>query len=73
MSQKYRREVPESEKLRARAHRCRQLADSVGDLEFAIKLNALSEEYESDAYRTEAKGRVRWRKAYAKRPQVIDA
>ena len=62
MPQKYRREVSEGEKLRARADRCRQLADSVGNLEFAIKLNALSEEYESDAHRTEA---------YAKRPQLI--
>ena len=72
MPQKYRREVSEGEKLRARADRCRQLADSVGNLEFAIKLNALSEEYESDAHRTEAnaKGRIRWRKAYAKRPQL---
>jgi hypothetical protein len=34
-------------------------------LEFAIKLNALSEEYESDAQRPEAKDRILWRKAYS--------
>lgn len=54
MPRKFRQELPESEILRERALRCRQLADGVGDLEFAIKLNALSEEYEGHAKRTEA-------------------
>ncbi|CAN0447001.1 unnamed protein product, partial [Phaeothamnion confervicola] len=51
---KFRQELPESEILRERALRCRQLADGSGDLEFAIKLNALSEEYEGDAKRIES-------------------
>ena len=34
------------------------LADGAGDLEFAIKLNALSEEYEGEAKRTEAGGHL---------------
>ena len=67
MPQKYLRENSESEKDRARAHRCRQLADGAGNLEFAIKLHALSVEYESRARRTDAKGRITWRKPYAKR------
>ena len=56
----------------ARAHRCRQLADGVGNLEFAIKLNALSEEYESDAQRPEKKDRILWRKAYSKKRQLAE-
>lgn len=58
MPRRFRQEFPESEILRERALRCRQLADGVGDLKFAIKLKALSEEYEGDAKRTEAGGRV---------------
>ena len=38
-----------SERMRDRAFWCRQLADGAGDLQFAIKLNALSEEYEGAA------------------------
>jgi hypothetical protein len=58
MPRKFRQELPESEVLRERALRCRQLADGAGDLDFAIKLNALSEEYEGDAKRTEAGERI---------------
>ena len=58
MPRNFRQELPESEILRQRALRCRQLADGVGDLEFAIKLKALSEEYEGDARRKEDKGRI---------------
>ncbi len=58
MPRNFRQELPESEILRQRALRCRQLDDGVGDLEFAIKLKALSEEYEGDARRTEDKGRI---------------
>ena len=44
----------ESERLRDRARWCRQLADGVGHPEFAVKLNALSREYELDAELREA-------------------
>ena len=53
MPRKLRQELAESEILRERALRCRQLADGAGNLEFAIKLNAISDEYECDAKRTE--------------------
>jgi len=39
----------DSERMRDRAFWCRQLAAGAGDLQFAIKLNALSEEYEGAA------------------------
>lgn len=42
MPRKFRQELPESEILRERALRCRQLADGAGDLEFAIKLKGTS-------------------------------
>ena len=61
MPRKFREELPELEILRNRALRCRRLADSVGDLAFAIKLHALSEEYEREANRTEARRRIGWR------------
>jgi len=44
----------ESERLRDRARWCRQLADGAGDPDFAVKLNALSREYERDAELVEA-------------------
>lgn len=65
---KFRQELPESEILRERALRCRQLADGSGDLEFAIKLNALSEEYEGDAKRIESGGYI-GRRYYISRPK----
>ena len=68
MPRKFRQELPESEILRERALRCRQLADGAGDLEFAIKLNALSEEYEGDAKRTESGGHI-GRRYYISRPK----
>ncbi len=46
MHQKPRGKPSHSEVLRDRALRCRQLADGVGDPEFAKKLHALSDEYE---------------------------
>lgn len=59
---------PQSEILRARAERCRKLADAVGDLEFAIRLHALSEEYDRRASRADIgvadgaeNARVHWR------------
>jgi hypothetical protein len=48
--------LTQSEKLRDRALRCRQLADGAGDANFAIKLYALSDEYEGRAARP-----VSWR------------
>ena len=51
MPRKFRQELPEREILRNRAVRCRRLPDGVGDLAFAIKLHALSEEYEREANR----------------------
>jgi hypothetical protein len=58
MPRKLRQELPESEILRERALRCRQLADGAGNLEFAIKLNAISNEYECDAKRTDVGGHI---------------
>ena len=49
MPRKLRRVQADSERLRDRALRCRQLANGAGDPQFAIKLNALSKEYEGDA------------------------
>jgi hypothetical protein len=45
----------DSGRMRDRALWCRQLADGTGDLQFAIKLNALSEEYEGVAVLLEAR------------------
>ena len=67
MPRKFRQELPESEILRERALRCRQHADGAGDLEFAIKLKALSEEYEVDAKLTESGGHI-GRRYYISRP-----
>ncbi len=71
MPRKFRQELPEVEILRDRALRCRRLADGVGDLAFAIKLHALSEEYECEAKRTEAGGRIGWRD-YTDHPENND-
>ena len=71
MGRKVRIDTSESERYRARAHRCRQLADAVGNLEFAIKLYALSKEFESDALRSGPKRRISWHKPYAKRAQLV--
>jgi hypothetical protein len=49
MPRKAQRVQADSERMRDRAFWCRQLADGAGDLQFAIKLNALSEEYEGAA------------------------
>ena len=49
MPRKARRVQADSERMRNRALWCRQLADGAADLQFSIKLNALSEEYESGA------------------------
>jgi hypothetical protein len=49
MSRKARRVQADSERMRDRALWCRQLADGAGDAKFAIRLNALSEEYEGAA------------------------
>ncbi len=51
MPRKFQQKLPEIEILRARAHRCRQLADGAGDMAFAIKLHAISTEYEGEAKR----------------------
>ena len=49
MPRKARRVQADSEGMRDRALWCRQLADGVGDPQFAIKLIALAEEYEGVA------------------------
>lgn len=49
MPRKVQRVQVDSERMRDRALWCRQLADGAGDLHFAIKLNALSEEYKGGA------------------------
>ena len=49
MPRKAKRVQANSERMRDRALWCRQLAGGAGDPQFAIKLNALSEEYESVA------------------------
>ena len=54
MPRKVRRVQADSERLRDRALWCRQLADGAGDAQFAIKVNALSEEYEGAAELIEA-------------------
>ena len=54
MSRKTPRVQADSERMRDRALWCRQLADGPGDAQFAIKLNALSEEYEGAAELVEA-------------------
>ncbi len=54
MPRKAQRVQADSERMRERALWCRQLADGAGDLQFAIKLNALSEEYEGGAELVEA-------------------
>ena len=63
-------DLPEIETLRARARRCRQLADGVEDLEFAMKLDALSEEYEDPAKQTKVQGRKGWRR-YTSHPKRV--
>jgi hypothetical protein len=55
MPRKVRRVQTDSERLRERAIWCRQLADGAGDLQFAIKLNVLSEEFEGGAELVEAR------------------
>ena len=57
MPRRVRQVLADSEILRDRAQRCRQLADGVGDLEFAIKLNELSQEYEDSAERIEPRSK----------------
>ena len=49
MSRKPQMVQADSERMRDRAFWCRQLAAGAADLQFAIKLNALSEEYEGAA------------------------
>lgn len=61
MQSKSRYEATYRAVLRERAERCRRLADAIGDLAFAIKLHALSAEYESRAKGTEASVRIGWR------------
>jgi hypothetical protein len=55
MSRKTSRVQADSERMRDRALWCRQLADGAGDAQFAIKLNALSEEYKGAAELVEAR------------------
>ena len=55
MRRKARRVETDSKRLRDRALWCRQLAKGAGDLQFTIKLNALSEEYEGGAELEEAR------------------
>ena len=55
MPRKARRVQADSERMRDRALWCRQLADGAGDPQFAIKLNALFEEYEGGAEVVEAR------------------
>ena len=42
-------ETPEGKTLHERAIKCRRLADATGDLQFALKLNAIANEYEAQA------------------------
>jgi hypothetical protein len=49
MPRRIRHQRSDNEVLRERADRCRRLADGVGDLNFAIKLYALSWEYDNKA------------------------
>jgi hypothetical protein len=42
-------ETPEGKTLHERAIKCRRLADATGDLQFALKLNAIADEYEARA------------------------
>jgi hypothetical protein len=42
-------ETPEGKTLHERAIKCRRLADATGDLQFALKVNAIANEYEVQA------------------------
>lgn len=42
-------ETPEGKTLHERATKCRRLAEAAGDLQFALKLNAIANEYEAQA------------------------
>ena len=42
-------ETPEGKTLHERAIKCRRLAEATGDLQFALKLNAIANEYEAQA------------------------
>ena len=57
MPRKVRQVFADSEILRERALRCRQLADGVGNLRFAIRLTELSQEYEGLAGLKESKAK----------------
>jgi hypothetical protein len=48
-------EMSESKKLRERAINCHRLAVGAGDPQFALKLNALADEYEAKAVEADAK------------------
>lgn len=58
MPRKVRQVFADSEILRERALRCRQLADGVGNLRFAIRLTELSQEYEGLAGLKESKAKT---------------
>jgi hypothetical protein len=55
MPRKIRDILTDSEKMRERARKCRQLAEGAGHPKFAITLNALSREYEGNAELIEEK------------------
>lgn len=42
-------ETPQGKTLHERAIKCRRLADAGGDLQFALKVNAIANEYEAKA------------------------
>ena len=42
-------ETPQGKTLHERAIKCRRLADAAGDLQFALKVNAIANEYEEQA------------------------
>ena len=55
MARRLKEVLTDSERLRDRALRCRQLADGAGDLKFGVTLKALAEEYEGIAELADAK------------------
>jgi hypothetical protein len=48
-------EMSESKRLRERAINCHRLAVGVGDPQFALKLNAIADEYEAKAVEVDAR------------------
>ncbi len=57
MPRKIRDVLADCERLRERARRCRELAEGAGHPQFAIKLNAISREYEGNAELIEEKAK----------------